>query len=111
MLTRFAPRQDIKEAVGAKDFIFAPGASATRTDETDHGMEDGTCMASKIFGPRYGVAKKANVVMVKMSPDQRKRGSITMIEMLSALAMVKNDIHVRGIKGKAVVSLTYTSEY
>lgn len=72
-------------------------------------------MASKILGTKFGVAKKANVVMVKLASKiaggTQAMGTITMIEMLTALAMVKNDIHNRGIKGRAVVSLSYTSKF
>ncbi|TDZ19779.1 Subtilisin-like protease 9 [Colletotrichum orbiculare MAFF 240422] len=101
---------DIKDAVGTKDFIFTPGAAETKTDEdTDISLADGTCMASKIFGPHFGVAKKANVVMVKLSGRRNMFGAIHLSEMLTALAMVKNDIHKRGLEGKAVVSLTYTT--
>ncbi|CCF39579.1 hypothetical protein CH063_00036 [Colletotrichum higginsianum] len=101
---------DIKQAVGGKEFIYAPGAAETPTDDDpDMGYPDGTCMASKIFGPKYGVAKNANVIMVKLSGQSGMMQAITFTEMLTALAMVKNDVHRRGIKGKAVVSLSYTT--
>ncbi|CAI0655062.1 unnamed protein product, partial [Colletotrichum noveboracense] len=101
---------DIQDAVGTKDFIFAPGSAETKTDDDPLiGYPDGTCMASKIFGPKYGVAKKANVVMVKLSGGSGAMGMITMTEMLTALAMVKNDITTKKLKGKAVVNLSYTT--
>ncbi|KAK2739999.1 alkaline proteinase [Colletotrichum kahawae] len=101
---------DIQDAVGTKDFIFAPGSAETKVDDYPLiGYPDGTCMASKIFGPKYGVAKKANVVMVKLSGGSGLMGMITMTEMLTALAMVKNDITTRKLKGKAVVNLSYTT--
>lgn len=97
--------------MGGKEFIYAPGAAETPTDDDpDMGYPDGTCMASKIFGPKYGVAKNANVIMVKLSGQSGMMKAITFTEMLTALAMVKNDVHKRGIKGKAVVSLSYTSK-
>ncbi|KAL0930100.1 alkaline proteinase [Colletotrichum truncatum] len=101
---------DIENAVGGKDFLYAPGADKKPTDDyPDIGYPEGTCAASKIFGPQFGVAKKANVVMVKLSGRSGMIGAITMTEMLTALALIKNDIHKRGIKGKAVVNLSYTT--
>ncbi|KAK1974634.1 peptidase S8/S53 domain-containing protein [Colletotrichum cereale] len=101
---------DIKNATGAKDFLYVPDAAETPTDDSPHtGFRDGSCMASKIFGPQFGVAKKANVVMVKLNAGNGASGQITWVTMLTALAMVKNDIHKRGIKGRAVVNLSYTT--
>ncbi|KAJ0164011.1 Subtilisin-like protease [Colletotrichum tanaceti] len=101
---------DIEGAAGDKEFIYTPGAEETPTDEdAEFGFPDGTCMASKIFGPRYGVAKNANVTMVKVAERTGRMRIIRLTDMLTALAMVRNDVRRRGIQGKAVVSLTYTT--
>ena len=88
--------------LGDKRFLF-PGISKT---EDDSGPEaHGTCMVSKVAGPLFGTAKKANVVMVKLSPQDHTSA------ILNALLEIENDVQLNNLRGKAVVSMSLSCKY
>lgn len=72
----------------------------SETDPADHGA----CMMSKIAGPKYGVAKKANIVVVKIVTDQER--GIVGLSILPALRAVKKHIETHATQGKAVVNFS-----
>ncbi|KAJ0167124.1 Subtilisin-like protease 2 [Colletotrichum tanaceti] len=84
---------------GNKTFIYLRDAEKTETDPDGHG----SCIASKLTGPKYGVAKGANIVMLKWDTD----AEITMYHFFEALVEVSNDVHMKNIRGKAVVNFSY----
>ncbi|RDW94302.1 hypothetical protein BP5796_00065 [Coleophoma crateriformis] len=83
---------------GEKRFIFlTPGDT-----ESDPGRH-GSCVASKVAGPKFGVAKNANIVIVKLP------SVLTMSSVIAALAEVGNDVSQRNLEGKAVINISIGS--
>ncbi|QKX61405.1 uncharacterized protein TRUGW13939_08553 [Talaromyces rugulosus] len=77
-----------------------PGAWPNKeSDETGHG----TCILSKIAGPRYGVAKKVDVVIVKTFSGEFDK-EMQDFEVISVWSAVKQDIENNNLQGKAVVN-------
>ena len=75
------------------------GGRGSETDWLGHG----SCVAAKVAGPTYGVAKKASVVMVKA-------GILTLAfssYMLKATALIIQDVKSKGLQGKAVVNVSW----
>jgi hypothetical protein len=65
----------------------------------------GSCVASKVAGPKFGVAKDANIVMIKV-PDMT-----WFSDMLWALAGIYGEASQRKLAGKAVVNLSLDCKY
>ncbi|OBR11253.1 Alkaline proteinase [Colletotrichum higginsianum IMI 349063] len=84
---------------GSKDFMYVDGAVQEETDYRNHG----SCIASKATGLKYGTAKEANIVMVKL-PEEWSLLAIT-----KALVMISNDVTQKGIRGKAVINMSFRS--
>jgi hypothetical protein len=85
---------------GDKRFIFTR-AGQVASDPDGHG----SCVASKVAGPRFGVAKNANVVMVMLPGDMRSG------DILTALFQIRVDVISRGLQGKAVVNMSFGCKY
>jgi len=67
----------------------------------------GTCVTSKVASSTFGVAKSANIVVVKVSPIS---GTIQASHYTAAWGVVARDITSRGMQGKAVVITTLSCE-
>ncbi|KAJ0164916.1 Subtilisin-like protease 2 [Colletotrichum tanaceti] len=80
---------------GNKSIIYSRWANGT-VKNSFHG----SCMASKAAGRTFGTAKNANIVMVMLEDT---RGAWPLLE---ALEEVKKDVIKKGIKGKAIVSMS-----
>lgn len=75
------------------------GGRGSDTDWLGHG----SCVAAKVAGPTYGVAKKASVVMVKA-------GILSLVfssYLLKATALIIEDVKSKGLQGKAVVNVSW----
>ncbi|KAJ0159027.1 Subtilisin-like protease 2 [Colletotrichum tanaceti] len=88
-----------RNMTGSKRFIYLPGVNQTETDPDGHG----SCIASKATGPEFGIAKGANIVMVKL-----KHNVCVVSYILAALVEIENDVYDEGIQGKAVVNISYS---
>lgn len=83
-------------------WIFG-GAQADKSVEEDLGSDGhGSCAGSKVNGPKYGVAKQANLVVVK--------ASINIDETLDALNKIVEDVREKKLQGKAVVNFSRSSK-
>ena len=77
------------------------GKTMSQTDEAGHG----TCVASKVAGLNWGVAKRARVVVVKMNYEQGFKNS----DVLRSLELIIKDVNQRARNeghGKSVVNLS-----
>ncbi|KAJ3545794.1 hypothetical protein NM208_g2326 [Fusarium decemcellulare] len=83
---------------GKKRWIFS--AQATGEDDPDG---HGSCCASKAVGKSVGVAKKADLVVVKLK--------MTSWSLLKAWQAVVLDVKENGLQGKAVVSNSKACKY
>ena len=67
-------------------------------DESDGPSQHGTCVLARAGSPGFGVAKKANIVIVRVQTDSTFR------EYLMAIQFVVNDIIQNGLQKNAVVN-------
>jgi subtilisin family serine protease len=87
---------------GSVRWLYLPGKPQIEDDDNGHG----TCVASKIASPTFGVAKSANIVVVKVDlvNDKIPPSSAT------AWGVVARDITLKGLQGKAVVNSATSCE-
>ena len=81
---------------GEKRWIFVNQTDDLELDPTGHG----TCVLSKAAGSYFGVARNANIVLVKI-PEPTLRSDVW-----AAMAEVSNDISHRRLQGKAVINFS-----
>jgi hypothetical protein len=84
-------------------WLFLPNEPQTESDEAGHG----TCVTSKVSGTTFGVAKNANIVVVKINLIDNYIAPSRYIE---ACAVVARDIESKGLQGKAVICSTLNGE-
>ncbi|CRG84196.1 Sexual differentiation process putative subtilase-type proteinase isp6 [Talaromyces islandicus] len=87
---------------GSKRWLFPSGAAATQTDELNHG----SCVLSKVAGPRYGVAKNADVVIVKVPTGPGIVDALMDSSVLDMWTRVGKDIQENNLQGKAVINFS-----
>jgi len=100
---RLTHLQEFRSMQGNKRWLYLPGEPHIESDEIGHG----TCVASKVAGPTFGVAKSANIVVVKMQPVAV---DLHMSHVTAAWGIVAGDIASMGLRGRAVVLATLSSE-
>jgi len=88
---------------GSIYWLHLPGDPPNRSDEDGHG----TCVASKVVGATYGVAKRANIVVVKIKEDDHR---ISISDYIAAWGVVARDINAHDLRGRAVVVTTFVGE-
>ena len=66
----------------------------SESDEDDHG----SCVLAKAAGPTLGVARNADIVIVK--------STLRTSRMLDAFYKIRNDVEKKGKKGKAVINFS-----
>ena len=74
-----------------------------KTDESGHG----SCIVSKIAGPTFGVAKSANIVMVKAF--HKTWAEVTPSRFLESFGRIFEDVRDRKMQRKAVVNISFGS--
>ncbi|EFQ36435.1 subtilase [Colletotrichum graminicola M1.001] len=89
---------EYKQSPGNKRWIFID--ENTSKSDSDLKSGHGTCVQSLVNGPRFGAAKEADIVIVKL-PDSPLVSDIVM-----ALYWVTDDIAARNLEGKAVVTMS-----
>lgn len=82
-----------------KRWIYANGVAETEVD--DDPSSHGTCLASKIAGREYGVAKKASLIVVKRS--------LKLSSWLDAMVKVANDLRRRARAGERIAGYNVIS--
>ncbi|RKF74024.1 Subtilisin-like protease 2 [Golovinomyces cichoracearum] len=87
------------EDLGLRGEMAANFVDDVETDQNGHGSH----VAGIIAGEKYGVAKKASIVAVKVL-DEKGQGSNAMV--LQGIQYVAADVMRRGIAGKAVVNVS-----
>ncbi|PON20066.1 protease [Trichoderma gamsii] len=88
------------ERRATKGPIFVSDGSASDQDVHGHG----THVAGTIASRAYGVAKKANVVAIKVFSD--RTGFAQTSDIIKALEWVVSDVNLHGMKGRAVVNMS-----
>jgi len=89
---------------GSIRWLYLPGEPHIPGDENGHG----TCVVSKVAGRTFGVAKNANIVVVKLPPALD--GAYSASRVIAAWGVVANDIASNNMQRKAVVCNTLTGE-
>ncbi|KAH0444336.1 alkaline serine protease [Colletotrichum camelliae] len=90
----FVKNPEWKDMPGSKSFMYTTGAEKDGYDRVNHG----SCVASRANGPSFGTAKNADVVLVKLA------NPLTLYSILEAWVKVSNDVYLKNLAGKAVVS-------
>ena len=88
---------------GSIYWLHLPGDPPNRSDGNGHG----TCVASKVVGPTYGVAKRANIVVVKIIEEDER---ISISDYIAAWGVVARDMNGHDLWGRAVVVTTLVGE-
>ena len=88
---------------GSIRWLYLPNEPQVASDEIGHG----TCVASKVASPTFGVAKSANIVLVKIYPID---GEVHVSRYIAAWGVIAGDIVSENLRGKAVVSTSLNSE-
>jgi cerevisin len=99
-LTRF---QEFRNMHGSIRWLYLPGQPRIEGDNVGHG----TCIASKIAGPVFGVAKSANIVVVRVD---LVNGKVLPSSAIAALGVVARDITLNGLQGRAVINAAISCE-
>jgi len=92
--------QEFTNMQGNLRWLFPSNIPQNHVDEDGHG----TCVASKVAGSTFGVAKRANLVIVKL-PDRP-----TLSHWIAGFAAVARDIVSENLEGRAVVCTTTSGE-
>ena len=79
--------------IESADWHYAPSAKRTESDDAED--KHGTCVASKVAGARFGVAKDAHIVMLKATPN--------IGDVLWAFLTARDDIRMHHRHAKSVV--------
>jgi len=61
---RLTHLQEFRNMQGSLRWLYLPTEPHIKSDAVGHG----TCTTSKVVGPAFGVAKSANIVVVKIQP-------------------------------------------
>jgi len=77
-------------------WLYLPDEPHIESDAIGHG----TCATSKVIGPTFGVAKSANIVVMKVYPTG---GNLQPSHLIAAWGIVASDIASNGLRGRAVV--------
>jgi hypothetical protein len=87
---------------GTVRWIFVPEVIPRASDTTSESDNDpdrhGTCVLAMAVSQKFGVAKKANVVIVKLPADAKASSYYESVQL------IENDIVTRRLQGKAVVN-------
>ena len=88
---------------GSIRWLYLPDDPQTQGDNYGHG----TCVASKVSSPSFGVAKSANIVIVKVYP---RAGTVLTSRIIAAWGIVAKDIATTNMHAKAVVTVAVGGE-
>jgi hypothetical protein len=88
---------------GSIRWLYLPGKPRIEGDNIGHG----SCVASKVAGPTFGVAKSANIVMVRVEPVN---DGVLRSSAIAAWGIVVRDMALNGMQGRAVVCNTLSCE-
>jgi hypothetical protein len=72
----------------------------------------GTCVLAWAVSPKYGVAKKANMVIVKIPVYQKDNGdySCSCGGLLASIYLSLGDIQKKGLQGKVVINISWSGK-
>ena len=90
---------------GSIHWLYLLGEPQIESDEIGHG----TCVISKIAMPTLGVAKSANIVVVKTEPMDGM-GTLRLSQYFDAFVLVTGDVVSRNLQGRAVLTTSLNSE-
>jgi len=89
--------------LGSIRWLFVPGEPEIQGDDIGHG----SCVASKVASPSFGVAKSANIVLVRVDPVD---GKVLVSNVIAAWGVIAADITSKNMEQKAVVSSSMSGE-
>jgi len=90
---------------GSIHWLYLPDEPQIEGDEHGHG----TCVTSKVTSPTFGVAKSANIVVVK-TETMDGMGTLRLSQYFDAFVLVTGDVVSRNLQGRAVLTTSLNSE-
>jgi subtilisin family serine protease len=97
--SRLTDFQEFRGLPGGIRWLYLPDEPPVQSDIHGHG----SCIASKIAGRTVGVAKNANLVIVKAVP---RSGIMSPALFIAVWAVVARDIESAELRGRAVISIS-----
>ena len=97
------PFQEFRNTLGSIRWLFISGEPQIRRDDHGHG----TCVASKVASLSFGVAKSADIVVVKI---RLVDNNIPISNIIAAWGAVGADIASNNLEQKAVISASMSGE-
>ena len=88
---------------GTIRWLYLPDEPRVKRDDFGHG----SCVASKVTGPTFGVAKSANIVVVRIHPID---DTVTVSRVIATWAVVARDIIRKNMQRRAVVTTSVVGE-
>ena len=88
---------------GSIRWLYLPGEPRIKRDDFGHG----SCVASKVTGPTFGVAKSANIVLVRLHPIDDE---VTVSRFIASWGVVARDIVRKNMQRRAVVNTAVVGE-
>ena len=95
--------QEFRDMQGAIRWLYLPGEPEIKRDDFGHG----SCVTSKVTGPTFGVAKSANIVVVKIYPID---DTITVSRAIAVWGVAARDIVSKNMQRQAVVCTALVGE-
>ncbi|TDZ18873.1 Subtilisin-like protease 2 [Colletotrichum orbiculare MAFF 240422] len=99
--TKNSAQMDTQEYTGMTikpRWIFGGAQAETSVEEDVDPGGHGSCAGSKVNGPKYGVAKKASLVVVKAGTSS--------VDTNDALDKILQDVRAKKLQGKAIVNFS-----
>lgn len=92
---------------GDVEWLYAPGAIHDEDDSDEHGH--GTCVLAWAVSPKYGVAKNANSVIVKLPVHYNEEGRLgtTITGLITGLTVILAHVRTKGLQRRAVVNFSW----
>ncbi|KAK1561406.1 peptidase S8/S53 domain-containing protein [Colletotrichum navitas] len=91
--------EEYTQSPGSKRWLYLSENDKSESDG-DRRLGHGTCVQSLVNGPRFGAAKAADIVIVKLPFPANY------ITISSAFKLVAEDIEARNLRGKAVITMS-----
>jgi hypothetical protein len=93
-------------------WIFIRDFDTRQADEKNHG----SCVLANAVSPRFGTAKNADIVIVKMPWIANSGGAdikvmLDELDFLEGLMKIRSDVRDNDLRGKAVLNLSWGCKY
>ncbi|KAI9752350.1 MAG: hypothetical protein M4579_005658 [Chaenotheca gracillima] len=106
------PIQDFSRMPGRQRWIYAPGVPGDKLKgrSTSDPQGHGSCVLSKAMGAKYGIAKRADAVIIRFSQRENGQASLSAAVLMAMLNEVITDVVDQGTTKNVLVVSFYLDE-